>query len=154
MRATTEEFARDSYENLLFSICRFREVTGHYPSKVTVVGFSFKKARFSDLHRAAIKFPLEHFFYVGVDPENPKDPNGGGSGSGSREAAMKGEQARSVIPYSKDPYGCGEELQKKREERNPFHRSHGYYFGCPELRELLDYCGPAIFEKPLPWDGR
>ncbi|CAG8577842.1 10355_t:CDS:2 [Cetraspora pellucida] len=30
-RMTTEEYARDSYENLLFSICRFKEVTGHYP---------------------------------------------------------------------------------------------------------------------------
>ncbi|KAI4337925.1 hypothetical protein L6164_016287 [Bauhinia variegata] len=30
-RALTEEHARDSFENLLFSICRFRELTGSYP---------------------------------------------------------------------------------------------------------------------------
>lgn len=35
-RTYLEEYARDSFENLLFSICRFREVTGDYPSKVTV----------------------------------------------------------------------------------------------------------------------
>ena len=28
-RATVEEFARDSFENLLFGIARFRECTGH-----------------------------------------------------------------------------------------------------------------------------
>jgi len=29
-RATTEEFAKDSYENLLYSICRYHEFTGKY----------------------------------------------------------------------------------------------------------------------------
>lgn len=28
-RTVTEEYARDSFENLLFSICRFKEVTGN-----------------------------------------------------------------------------------------------------------------------------
>ena len=31
-----QEHARDSYENLLFSICRFREVTGRYPQTIAV----------------------------------------------------------------------------------------------------------------------
>eukprot|EP00850_Spirogloea_muscicola_P000141 SM000001S04543 [mRNA] locus=s1:841502:842944:- [translate_table: standard] len=35
-RALTEEFARDSLENLLFSICRFHELTGAYPNNITV----------------------------------------------------------------------------------------------------------------------
>lgn len=34
--AAVQEHARDSYENLLFSICRFREVTGHYPQTIVV----------------------------------------------------------------------------------------------------------------------
>ena len=33
-RATTEEFARDSFENLLFGICRFKECVGQYPERV------------------------------------------------------------------------------------------------------------------------
>ena len=33
LRATTEEFARDSYENLLFGICRFFEAVGQYPTR-------------------------------------------------------------------------------------------------------------------------
>jgi len=32
-RTVTEEFATDSFENLMFSICRFKEVTGSYPQK-------------------------------------------------------------------------------------------------------------------------
>jgi hypothetical protein len=41
-RAVVEDFARDSLENLLFSIARFRQVTGRYPARFTVVGFDFK----------------------------------------------------------------------------------------------------------------
>jgi hypothetical protein len=35
-RALTEEHARDSFENLLFSVCRFRELTGTYPYNINV----------------------------------------------------------------------------------------------------------------------
>ena len=42
-RALTEEHARDSFENLLFSVCRFRELTGSYPHNITVkTFFTFK----------------------------------------------------------------------------------------------------------------
>jgi hypothetical protein len=37
-RVQTEEFARDSFENLLFSICRFRQVSQKYPERITIVG--------------------------------------------------------------------------------------------------------------------
>lgn len=58
-RMVTEEYARDSHENLLFSTCRFSEMTGQYPSKITVVGFEFKRQRFQDIHRYAIGYPQE-----------------------------------------------------------------------------------------------
>lgn len=64
-RVYLEEFARDSYENLLFSLCRFKEVTGSYPSKVTVVGFNFKSSRFVDLHRKAVGISSSNFTYIG-----------------------------------------------------------------------------------------
>ena len=51
-RTTTEEFARDSFENLLFAICRFKEWTGRYPQKIRVVSWAFKERRFA-LHREA-----------------------------------------------------------------------------------------------------
>lgn len=45
LRATTEEFALDSYENLLFAVARFKEVTGRWPGKITVVGYGMKRRR-------------------------------------------------------------------------------------------------------------
>ncbi|CAM0136960.1 unnamed protein product [Umbelopsis sp. WA50703] len=58
-RVATEEHARDSFENLLFSICRFYELTGNYPESITVVGFEFKKERFIKVHRAAARYAIE-----------------------------------------------------------------------------------------------
>ncbi|DBA67947.1 TPA: hypothetical protein ACH3X2_013986 [Trebouxia sp. C0005] len=65
-RAFTEEHARDSFENLLFSLCRFYELTGHYPRELTVIGYDFKHERFADLHRAALRWPDQHFKFVGT----------------------------------------------------------------------------------------
>lgn len=45
-RALTEEHARDSFENLLFSVCRFRELTGRYPSNITVSSLFHKSFLF------------------------------------------------------------------------------------------------------------
>lgn len=77
-RATTEDHALDSFQNLLFSIARFREYTGRYPTKITVVGYEFKRSRFTNLHRAAIRWPRDRFYYIGVDPENEHAMNAQG----------------------------------------------------------------------------
>ncbi|KAJ9468476.1 hypothetical protein DIPPA_27545 [Diplonema papillatum] len=76
-RTVLEEYARDSLENLMFSLCRFREVHGQYPEFVTVVSYSYKQARFQDLHRDAVQFPPDRFHFVGVDPPiNPFNDQG------------------------------------------------------------------------------
>jgi hypothetical protein len=41
-RVFLEEFARDSYENLLFSLCRFREIVGKYPENLGRVLLNLK----------------------------------------------------------------------------------------------------------------
>mmetsp|Transcript_18462 Transcript_18462/g.55712 ORF Transcript_18462/g.55712 Transcript_18462/m.55712 type:complete len:253 (-) Transcript_18462:868-1626(-) len=64
-RAVTEEHARDSFENLMFSICRFREVTGHYPRTIVVASFEFKHSRFATMHREALRWPLDRFRFLG-----------------------------------------------------------------------------------------
>jgi hypothetical protein len=43
-------------------------------------------------------------------------------------------------------------LVAKRLERNPYLRAVPYALSCPELRKLLDWCGPGLFPDPLPWD--
>ncbi len=129
----------------LFSICRFREVTGRYPEKITMVSFTFKQRRFETLHLPALQWPSDRFKFVGYNP--PK------SSGFDLEASAAGEQENAAKPFESDPYGCHSEiLQSKRKERNPFHRTAPYALSCPEMVELLHHCGPDIIEKEkLPW---
>lgn len=141
-RALTEEHARDSYENLLFSICRFKELTGQYPLNITVVSYDFKEFRFANLHRLALRFPASHFFYKGT----PTSPS-------SAAAASKGE-ASVQMQFQQDPYGCAGSLRMKRFARDPFVRVIPYPVGCPELKGLFSYCGTGLFSGKLPWDNQ
>ena len=146
-RTVSEEYATDSFENLMFSVCRFREVTGRYPDRVSVVSFTFKRRRFETLHASALRWPLDRFDYVGVDPP----PSTGFDLSES----SNGEYVNSLLPFASDPYGCHSEvLQKKRTERNPYARTAPYELTCPEMKHLLHWCGPELIsEEELPWGG-
>jgi hypothetical protein len=136
-RATTEEFSLDSFQNLLYGICRFREVVGGYPDAIVALGWKFKGARF-DVHRRALRFPASRFRYEGVN-----DPP-------TLEENLPFEQARTLL-FERDPYGATPEAAGKREARNVFRRHHGYRESCPELAGLLDHRGPELFAGPLPW---
>jgi hypothetical protein len=144
-RTVSEEYATDSFENMMFSICRFHEVTGHYPNKISLVSFTFKRRRFETLHASALRWPLDRFHYVGIDPP----PSTGFDLAESTE----GENNNSLLPFRSDPYGCHSEiLQHKRKERNPFSRTAPYELTCPEMKELLHWCGPeSISNEKLPW---
>jgi len=144
-RTITEEFATDSFENFMFSICRFKEITGSYPQKITVVSFTFKRRRFQQLHAKALHWPLNRFSYVGIDPL----PSTGFDLAKSKA----GEVQNAAKPFESDPYGCHSPiLQQKRKERNPFSRTPPYKLSCPDMSRLLDYCGPELFPSELPWD--
>ncbi|KAI3733101.1 hypothetical protein L1987_64319 [Smallanthus sonchifolius] len=138
-KALTEEYARDSFENLLFSVCRFRELTGSYPQNITVVGYDFKKERFVNLHRSAIRFPETRFLYSGTP-----------AATTSKEAALKGE-ALVRTQFQHDPYACLGSLHRKKIGRDPFHRSIPYPNGCPEIEGLFTYCGASLYTGSLPW---
>lgn len=142
-RVFLEEYARDSFENLLFSVCRFREIYGKYPMKIKVVGFDFKAKRFQELHRKAIGFPEQNFSYVGVLSNHPKF---------NKEKAESGELI-AIESFKSDLYGCNDPtLYTKREKRNPFHRTVPYELACPEMRALLKWCGPGLIDAGLlPW---
>jgi len=143
-RTVTEDYATDSFQNLLFSVARFNEVVGHYPGRITVVGFEFKRRRFEELHRAALDFPRSRFQYIGVQPTR-----------GSRfdfASAELGERRNAVRQFEADPYGCNNpDLEAKRDARNPFRRTNPYPLACPELADLFNWCGTEVFPGPLPW---
>mmetsp|Transcript_37478 Transcript_37478/g.49388 ORF Transcript_37478/g.49388 Transcript_37478/m.49388 type:complete len:371 (-) Transcript_37478:270-1382(-) len=143
-RAVTEEYALDSFLNLLYSICRFREVAGHYPSIITVVSYSFKKKRFSQIHRSALRFPPQQFHFIGVVPKDTRF---------DLKEAADGENQNALTPYITDPYGCHTDvLQGKRGERNPYRRFPPYRLSCPEIKGLLEWCGPELYSySTLPW---
>ena len=139
-RATTEEFSLDSFQNLLYGICRFHEVTGGYPESIVAVGWKFKAARF-DLHRRALRFPASRFRYEGVN-----DP-------ATLEEHLPLERACAAL-FERDPYGAAAEPTAKRQARNVFRRHHGYRESCPEVAVLLGHRGPELFAGPLPWPSR
>ncbi len=138
-RALTEEFARDSYENLLYSICRVREYSGEYPGHITFVSWRFKEERF-DLHRRSILWPEERFTYIGAN-----DPP-------ELLQAVEAE-GRNRAAYVDDPYSSSAVFRAKREARNPFRRTPGYLLQCPELADLMGHEGPELFAGRLPWTG-
>jgi len=139
-RISTEEFATDSYENLLFSIARFKEMTGIFPLHITVIGFTFKEKRFTELHRKAIGYPKANFSYIGLD--NITD-----IGSVIDSA---------YTDFVHDLYGCSKTLSQKRIQRNPFLRYSSYRVTVPELLQLFDLCKlwPQIPSTiKVPWNS-
>ena len=110
-RIFTEDYARDSLQNLLFCYCRFLQITENQtPRKITVVGFPFKAARFNDLHREVMGIVPDMFEYIGSGDEDAIDD---------------------AYPlFENDMEGCGDVLMKKRCLRNPFKQVHPYQ-NCP-----------------------
>ena len=76
-------------------MCRFKEVTSTYPTKVTVISFSFKRRRFEGMHASNIHIPAASFHYIGVDPP--------ASTGFDYDSAAEGE-ANTVAQFETDPY--------------------------------------------------
>lgn len=127
----------------MFSLCRFREITGSYPTKITVVGFDFKEERFTQLHRKAIGFPSSNFTYIGIKAKHVNFDN---------SKAIAGEKL-AALAFQNDMYGCTDpSLYSKREIRNPFSRTVPYTLACPEIKSLIDYCSKELYSGNLPWN--
>lgn len=140
-RVTTEEFSRDSVDNLIFSIARFQEAVGKAPLHVTVVSWKFKSARFRH-HAWSIRWPATRFSFAGVGVPVKAD-----------EAERA--EAKTLVKFQDDVLGTDEReggLGLKKKERNPYRRQHGYARSCPDLAGLLLWRGkkrvPAV---KVPW---
>lgn len=137
-RSEIEDYARDSFENLLFGLCRFRELTGRYPARVFVVSWEFKRQRFL-MHCNALGYPVSQFTFVGTG--RPED----------LATAERGE-ARVRRLFSQDPMGRRSALAAMRERRNPHRVSPPYRQTNPELEQLFSQTGSdQPIAKSTPW---
>ena len=166
----------------LFAICRFREVTGKYPQYITLVSFSFKEQRFVELHASALRWPKSRLRYIGKDAPSSTGFDLERAKQGEqvsflgylfvirlwmeilRNLALRfivslsitrflNVKDNAVQHFLDDPYGChSPELKEKRNLRNPFKRKAPYELTCPEMKDLLKWCGPELFpKKNVPW---
>ncbi len=136
-RITTEEYARDSYENVLFSLARFYECTGRWPLHLTIISWTFKRARFVH-HVAALRWPSERFTFEGV-----------GVPPARADEAIAAEK-KTLALFEADPTGAEADgiLQAKRRLRNPYLRTPGYL----EPSAALQFNGSGIVPiKLVPW---
>ena len=138
-RALKEEYARDSFENLLYALALFRQATGRWPRRIQVCGWDFKRRRF-ELHRDALRWPVDRFEYLGVN--NPP-PHG-------LADAVAGETAK-VASTAEDPFLLGTQWVVQRERRNPFQRSHPYRGLSPDLDALFDFLDHGAPQPVLSW---
>lgn len=117
-RIGLELYARDSFENIQFSLYQFYKIFGRYPVHVTVVGWEFKRERFG-LHARTIGIPTFRFSYSGCNnPTNLK-------------RALLGE-GRTLSEFKLNPTGDKPPLSDKRKARNPFGDTNPYD-SCPPI---------------------
>jgi len=161
-RTVTEEFALDSLDNLIFSICRFRQLVKAYPKRITIISMESKRVRFLLLHAKAAQFPTSQIQFVGIPnpsadayDEEPVEPVIQAlveklqlDSNMEQELATlpSHEILKSFLPFSTDLYACNGSLRQKKLDRNPFAEAPGYHAeSCPEMRSLLNQCSnPSV----------
>ena len=98
-----EEYARDSFENLLFSICRFYQVFKTFPKEITVCGWEFKENRIKTIAET-LKIP--NFRYLAIGKKDASDLD--------------------LTLFQNDPLHQGKLFIRKRRKRNPWRKHHPY----------------------------
>ena len=115
-RMFAENFATDSYQNILLSLIQYpifaRQVgtqpAASWPQKLIIVSHNFKKSRFLDLHLPAIGMPLDTVEYIGIDP--PFDQE-------HLAQVIEGDRLRGYGAWKHDLRGTGKLLSDKRRQR-------------------------------------
>ncbi|KAK0942917.1 hypothetical protein LTR29_005489 [Friedmanniomyces endolithicus] len=142
-----EEHATDSYQNLLFSILRFRDLVGRYPEDVIVVTHAFKERRFLELHAPAIKWPPGRIRVQGVNPPFTLE---------DLQQTQRMEHKRAYEPFVRDPYGVRSPLADKRKARNWDPAIAGSLAVDASVKQLLEWSGGETgretFPGSLPWE--
>lgn len=113
-RVLLEESARDSLENLAYGVARFAQqsASGAYPTRITIVGWPFKEARFR-AHASALGLAEIPMTYIGA-------------GTPGSVAEAEAGEARAVQAFAADPLGNKSPLLDKRRSRNAGSRARPY----------------------------
>lgn len=149
-RTHCEEYARDSFENLLFSVCRFYQITQRLPERILIAGWAFKRERFL-YHAKTITYPESRLIYFSVN-----DP--------FALTQVLISETDTLEMFGDDPFGTNFSqnnntplLGDKRIARDPFDRRHDYVKTCPPLAPLLTHMSSrgkfrwADAELEAPW---
>lgn len=153
---TTEEFSLDSFDNLIFSMYRFKEVTKRFPQKITIIGFAFKMARFVNCHAMAIDYPRSNIHYIGIDPK----PTNYSAEQLSKYYGdlVELERSNALDLFFSDWYATREPLVTKKKSRNPFNRTAPYthsdllFNSCMRMEDDKKYFEKNIKGK-MPWSA-
>lgn len=147
-RYAREDYATDSFQNLLFSILRFRQVVGRYPRDITVVTHAFKRDRVLGVHAPALRWPAERIRLQGLDPPFTKVE--------WEETVASERKVESEFAHVR--YGTLPPLSDKRQARNfdPDAVEESFQDLEPEALDLLRFCNGAgkSLEPPkrFPWE--
>lgn len=151
-RVWLEEYARDSFENVLFALCRYHQVNGRFPDSLTVVGFQFKRKRFCDLHLALLNW-TNPVTYIGNEPD-PKELS-----ESDRQKYFEdleaSEHTFAVQLFEDDWFGARGKLLAKKLARDPFKRVHGYnkVTGMAAVFEAIEAgASNEVIRDSIKWD--
>lgn len=147
-----EPHARDSFENVLFSLVQAHMASGEFPTDMSIVGLAFKEHRFVQLHLEALQWKGSVRYYGNAPfPPTPR-----------RQAYFAelaaAEERMAAQPFRSDPYGLRLSLADKKRSRNPFNDTSPYaatmaaYPGLSRLLACLD-SGTVLPPDPItfPW---
>lgn len=145
-----EEYARDSFENVIFLLARFHQQYHQFPKYITIIGFEFKRKRFLTNHlHQALGWDLNTVKYIGNAP-TPE--------TNDRQYFQELEQSEydfAVKYFEQDWYGCKDPLLKKKVSRNPFNQNHNYGQTNPQLFEFFEAVHNQLenetIKRKLPW---
>ncbi|KAG7883312.1 hypothetical protein KL925_000706 [Ogataea polymorpha] len=143
-RIYLDEYARDSYENLLLSIALFRKQTGNFPERTQIVGFEFKRYRFLELHAKVLK--LKHVEYFGIGPNYPDaatlqipEHEWQTRRKCYFDELHSSEKKFATDLFEKDWFGCiGSKLYQKKVSRDPLKRGNGKEFYSQDTEPILN----------------
>lgn len=110
-----EEYARDSFENVLFSMCRFFQEYKQFPRSVGVCSWKSKKRRF-EIIADALRLPNYSFLGIGEKEE------------------IDEREAKLLDIVIDDPLHCKPSLAYVRRKRDPWNKGNPY----AEINEFSD----------------